>query len=48
MAWKPDVTVAAAAERAGRDRHRSPLVVRCMEDYLAGTRAPLDLRADYN
>ncbi|MBI3528047.1 MAG: NUDIX hydrolase [Betaproteobacteria bacterium] len=34
--------------RAGRDRHRSPLVVRCMEDYLAGVRAPLDLLVDYN
>jgi 8-oxo-dGTP pyrophosphatase MutT (NUDIX family) len=33
--------------RAGRDRHRSPLVVRCMEDYLAGIRAPLDLLVDY-
>ena len=34
--------------RAGRDRHRSPLVVRCMEDYLAGARAPLELLVDYN
>jgi hypothetical protein len=34
--------------RAGRARHRSPLVVRCMEDYLAGIRAPLDLLVDYN
>lgn len=34
--------------RAGRDRHRSPLVVRCMEDYLAGVRAPLDLLVDFN
>ncbi len=34
--------------RAGRDRHRSPLVVRCMEDYLAGVRAPLGLLVDYN
>lgn len=34
--------------RAGHDRHRSPLVVRCMEDYLAGIRAPLDLLVDYN
>ncbi len=33
--------------RAGRERHRSPLVVRCMEDYLAGRRAPLDLLVDY-
>lgn len=34
--------------RAGRDRHRSPLVVRCVEDYLAGVRAPLDLLVDFN
>jgi hypothetical protein len=29
--------------RASRDRHRSPLVLRCMEDYLAGKRYPLEL-----
>jgi phosphatase NudJ len=29
--------------RACADRHRSPLVLRCLEDYLAGRRAPLDL-----
>ncbi|WP_062195491.1 NUDIX hydrolase [Caldimonas taiwanensis] len=29
--------------RATRDRHRSPLVLRCMEDHLAGRRYPLDL-----
>jgi hypothetical protein len=29
--------------RAGRERHRSPLVMRCVEDYLAGRRYPLDL-----
>ena len=29
--------------RASADRHRSPLVVRCMEDYLAGQRFPLSL-----
>ncbi len=34
--------------RAGRERHRSPMVVRCMEDFLAGARAPLDLLVDYN
>ncbi len=28
--------------RGSRDRHRSPLVVRCVEDFLAGTRYPLD------
>ena len=27
--------------RATTDRHRSPLVLRCMEDYLAGVRLPL-------
>ena len=37
----------AAEIRAGRDRHRSPLVVRCMEDYLSGRRAPLDLLVDF-
>lgn len=26
-----------------RDRHRSPLVLRCIDDYLAGQRAPLSL-----
>lgn len=29
--------------RASSERHRSPLVVRCMEDYLAGQRYSLDL-----
>jgi phosphatase NudJ len=29
--------------RASRDRHRSPLLLRCVEDYLAGTRHPLSL-----
>ena len=29
--------------RASAPRHRSPLVLRCMEDYLAGQRFPLDL-----
>ena len=32
--------------RAGHARHRSALVVRCLEDYLAGKRAPLDLLVD--
>ncbi|NML42206.1 NUDIX hydrolase [Ramlibacter sp. G-1-2-2] len=27
--------------RASADRHRSPLLLRCMEDYLAGVRLPL-------
>ena len=29
--------------RASADRHRSPLVVQCMEDYLRGQRYPLSL-----
>ncbi len=29
--------------RASRERHRSPLVLRCMEDHLRGQRHPLDL-----
>lgn len=29
--------------RASRERHRSPLVLRCMDDYLRGRRYPLDL-----
>ncbi len=29
--------------RSSQDRHRSPLLVRCMEDHLAGRRHPLDL-----
>jgi 8-oxo-dGTP pyrophosphatase MutT (NUDIX family) len=32
--------------RASQDRHRSPLVVRCVEDYLAGRRYPLTLLQD--
>ncbi len=28
--------------RASTPRHRSPLVLRCMEDYLAGRRLPLE------
>lgn len=29
--------------RASRERHRSPLVLRCVEDHLAGRRYPLDV-----
>lgn len=29
--------------RAGAEKHRSPLVALCVEDYLAGKRYPLDL-----
>ncbi len=34
--------------RACRERHRSPLVLRCSEDYLAGKRYPLDLLVHYD
>ncbi len=33
--------------RATQDRHRSPLVLRCIEDHLAGQRCPLDLLVHY-
>lgn len=33
--------------RATSARHRSPLVLRCMDDYLAGKRFPLDLLVHY-
>ena len=36
------VWLGADAIRASRERHRSPLVLRCVEDYLAGRRYPLD------
>ena len=29
--------------RATRDRHRSPLLLRCLDDYLAGQRFALSL-----
>jgi ADP-ribose pyrophosphatase YjhB (NUDIX family) len=34
--------------RATADRHRSPLILRCIEDYLAGKRYPLDLIIHYD
>ena len=36
--WMTRDELAACAER-----HRSPLVLRCVDDYLAGQRAPLEL-----
>ncbi len=33
--------------RASQARHRSPLLLRCVEDYLAGKRYPLDLLVHY-
>ena len=34
--------------RATRERHRSPLILQCCEDYLAGSRYPLDLIRHYD
>ncbi len=34
--------------RASRERHRSPLILQCCEDYLAGRRFPLDLIRHYD
>ncbi len=40
--WMTPVEIAACA-----DRHRSPLVMQCLQDYLAGRRFPLDLIRHY-
>lgn len=34
--------------KATQARHRSPLILRCFEDMLAGRRAPLDLLVHYD
>jgi 8-oxo-dGTP pyrophosphatase MutT (NUDIX family) len=34
--------------RATQARHRSPLILRCLEDYLAGKRYPLELLTHYD
>ncbi len=34
--------------RASSSRHRSPLILRCVEDYLAGKRYPLELITHYD
>ena len=34
--------------RASASRHRSPLILRCVEDYLAGKRYPLELITHYD
>jgi len=34
--------------RASQTRHRSPLVLRCVEDFLSGKRYPLDLLVHYD
>jgi len=36
----------AARIAARRDEHRSPLVIRCIDDYRAGSRFPLDFVQD--
>lgn len=33
---------------ATRERHRSPLILQCVQDYLAGRRFPLDLIRHYD
>ncbi|SHE58970.1 NUDIX domain-containing protein [Lampropedia hyalina DSM 16112] len=37
------VWLTADEVRASRERHRSPIVLTCIEDYLAGQRFPIDL-----
>lgn len=34
--------------RANQARHRNPLILRCMEDHLAGKRYPLELLTHYD
>lgn len=34
--------------RASQERHRSPLVLRCVEDFLSGKRYPLELLVHYD
>ena len=34
--------------RANAARHRSPMLARCLEDYLAGKSYPLDLLTDFS
>ena len=34
--------------RNNQSRHRSPLILRCVEDYLAGKRYPLDILVHYD
>jgi len=37
-----------AEVKATQDRHRSPLILRCIEDLIAGKRYPLDLLVHYD
>ena len=41
------VWMAEEEVRSSHTRHRSPLVLRCVEDYLAGKRYPLDILTHY-
>ncbi|HEX8963236.1 MAG TPA: NUDIX hydrolase [Rhodocyclaceae bacterium] len=41
--WMTPAEIAAT-----RDRHRSPLILQCVEDWLAGRRFPLDLIRHYD
>jgi len=41
------VWMTAEEIRACTERHRTPLVMRCVEDYLAGRRYPLELITHY-
>jgi 8-oxo-dGTP pyrophosphatase MutT (NUDIX family) len=42
------VWLTPAEIEACRERHRSPLIMRCVADYLAGRRFPLDLIRHYD
>jgi len=42
-AWMTEADIRKQAHR-----HRSPLVLRCVQDYLAGTRYPLDILVHYH
>jgi 8-oxo-dGTP pyrophosphatase MutT (NUDIX family) len=42
------VWMSAQEIRASHERHRSTLVLRCVEDYLQGASYPLDLLVDLN
>ncbi|QDX81234.1 NUDIX hydrolase [Denitratisoma sp. DHT3] len=42
------VWMTPAEIEASRERHRSPLILQCVQDYLAGRRFPLDLIRHYD
>lgn len=41
------VWLSPAEIRANQAAHRSPLILRCVEDYLSGKRYPIDLLVNY-